>query len=94
LTPCYADGHPVAGGVVGDRGDGQIVSIDGTARYHEARAVGIIYQATVRRELHQSMGFEWSPVDPSTGMAELVGVDPHRHRLVAALHAGPRVGHQ
>jgi conjugative relaxase-like TrwC/TraI family protein len=57
------------------RADGQIVSIDGTSLYHEARAAGVIYQATLRRELHQSMGFEWAPVDPSTGMAELAGVD-------------------
>jgi conjugative relaxase-like TrwC/TraI family protein len=57
------------------RTDGQIVSIDGTSLYHEARAAGVIYQATLRRELHQSMGFEWAPVDPSTGMAELAGVD-------------------
>jgi hypothetical protein len=35
----------------------------------------VIYQATLRRELHQSMGLEWAPVDPSTGMAELAGVD-------------------
>ena len=39
------------------RADGQIVSIDGTSLYHEARAAGVIYQATLRRELHQSMGF-------------------------------------
>jgi conjugative relaxase-like TrwC/TraI family protein len=57
------------------RTDGQIVSIDGTSLYHEAKAAGVIYQATLRRELHQSMGFEWTPVDPSTGMAELAGVD-------------------
>ncbi len=49
--------------------------IDGTSLYHEARAAGVIYQATLRRELHQSVGFEWAPVDPSTGMAELAGVD-------------------
>ena len=35
----------------------------------------MIYQATLRRELHQSLGLEWAPVDPSTGMAELAGVD-------------------
>ena len=35
----------------------------------------MIYQATLRRELHRSMCFEWVPVDPSTGMAELAGVD-------------------
>jgi conjugative relaxase-like TrwC/TraI family protein len=57
------------------RGDGQLVSIDGTSLYHEARAAGVIYQATLRRELHQSMGFEWAPVDPVTGMAELAGID-------------------
>jgi conjugative relaxase-like TrwC/TraI family protein len=57
------------------RGDGQLVSIDGTSLYHEARAAGVIYQATLRRELHQSMGFEWAPVDPATGMAELAGID-------------------
>ena len=57
------------------RADGVLVSIDGTSLYHEARAAGVIYQATLRRELHQSMGLEWAPVDPSTGMAELAGID-------------------
>ena len=57
------------------RADGVLVSLDGTSLYHEARAAGMIYQATLRRELHQSMGFEWAPVDESTGMAELAGVD-------------------
>jgi conjugative relaxase-like TrwC/TraI family protein len=57
------------------RADGVLVSIDGTSLYHEAKAAGVIYQATVRRELHQSLGFEWAPVDPSTGMAEVAGVD-------------------
>ncbi len=57
------------------RTDGEMVSIDGTSLYHEARAAGVIYQATLRRELHRSMGFEWAPVDASTGMAELAGVD-------------------
>src|SRR5271165_5319076 len=57
------------------RADGAMVSIDGTSLYHEARAAGVIYQATLRRELHRSLGLEWAPVDPSTGMAELAGVD-------------------
>jgi conjugative relaxase-like TrwC/TraI family protein len=57
------------------RADGQMVSIDGTSMYHEAKAAGVLYQATLRRELHQSLGLEWSPVDPSTGMAELAGAD-------------------
>jgi conjugative relaxase-like TrwC/TraI family protein len=57
------------------RADGVMASIDGTSLYHEARAAGVIYQATLRRELHQSLGLEWADVDPSTGMAELAGVD-------------------
>jgi conjugative relaxase-like TrwC/TraI family protein len=57
------------------RADGAMVSIDGTSLYHEARAAGVIYQATLRRALHHSLGLEWAPVDPSTGMAELAGVD-------------------
>jgi len=57
------------------RADGVLVSIDGTSLYHEAKAAGVIYQATLRRELHRSLGFEWEPVDPETGMAELAGID-------------------
>ncbi|MDW5615128.1 MULTISPECIES: MobF family relaxase [Mycolicibacterium] len=57
------------------RADGQLVAIDGTSLYHEARAAGVIYQATLRREMHRSLAFEWEPVDPATGMAELAGVD-------------------
>ena len=57
------------------RADGKLVSIDGTSLYHEARAAGVIYQATLRRELHRSIGVEWAPVDASTGMAELAGID-------------------
>ncbi|KQY06560.1 AAA family ATPase [Mycobacterium sp. Root135] len=57
------------------RADGVLVSIDGTSLYHEAKAAGVIYQATLRRELHKSLGFEWEPVDPHTGMAELAGID-------------------
>uniref|UniRef100_UPI003F9AA763 MobF family relaxase n=1 Tax=Mycobacterium sp. TaxID=1785 RepID=UPI003F9AA763 len=57
------------------RADGVMVSIDGTSLYHEAKAAGVIYQATLRRELHQSLGLEWAPIDPMTGMAELAGVD-------------------
>ena len=56
------------------RADGRMVSLDGTSLYHEARAAGVIYQATLRRELHHSLGIEWEPVDPSTGMAEIAGI--------------------
>ncbi|KQH80821.1 AAA family ATPase [Mycobacterium gordonae] len=58
------------------RGDGKLVSVDGTSLFHEAKAAGVIYQATLRRELHRSMGLEWAPVDPGTGMAEIAGIDP------------------
>jgi conjugative relaxase-like TrwC/TraI family protein len=57
------------------RADGRLVSIDGTSLYHEAKAAGVIYQATLRRELHRPFGIEWEPVDPGTGMAEVAGVD-------------------
>ncbi|OBH13430.1 MobF family relaxase [Mycobacterium sp. E1747] len=56
------------------RADGRMVSLDGTSLYHEARAAGVIYQATLRRELHHSLGIEWAPVDPATGMAEIAGI--------------------
>ena len=58
------------------RADGRLVSVDGTSLYHEARAAGVIYQATLRHELHRLLGVEWAPVDPRTGMAEVAGVDP------------------
>jgi hypothetical protein len=56
------------------RADGKLVSIDGTSLYHEARAAGMIYQATLRRELNRSIGVEWAPVDSSTGLAEVAGI--------------------
>ncbi|WP_048472045.1 MobF family relaxase [Mycolicibacterium chlorophenolicum] len=57
------------------RADGRLVSLDGTSLYHEAKAAGIIYQATLRRELTRSIGVEWNDVDPHTGMAEIAGAD-------------------
>ncbi|WP_101947687.1 MobF family relaxase [Mycobacterium sp. 3519A] len=56
------------------RPDGQLVSIDGASLYHEARAAGVIYQATLRSELHRLMGVEWTVADPATGMAEVAGI--------------------
>ncbi len=58
------------------RTDGRLVSIDGTSLFHEARAAGIIYQATLRHELHRLIGVEWGRVDARTGMAEIAGIDP------------------
>ncbi|MDT5321966.1 MAG: hypothetical protein QOD88_4488 [Mycobacterium sp.] len=56
------------------RADGQLVSLDSKSLYHEAKAAGMIYQATLRHILHAERGFEWQPVDPHTGMAEIAGV--------------------
>lgn len=58
------------------RADGRLVSIDGTSLFHEAKAAGVIYQATLRRELNRSIGVEWAPVDAATGMAEVAGINP------------------
>jgi len=57
------------------RADGKLVSLDSKSLYHEAKAAGIIYQATLRHELNAERGVEWQPVDPFTGMAEIAGVD-------------------
>ena len=43
------------------RSDGQLVSLDSKSLYHEAKAAGIIYQATLRHLLHAERGFEWTP---------------------------------
>src|SRR6185503_824022 len=53
-----------------------LVSLDSKSLHHEAKAAGIIYQATLRHELHAERGFEWHAIDPHTGMAEIAGVDP------------------
>ena len=57
------------------RADGTLVSLDSKSLYHEAKAAGIIYQATLRHELTAERGVEWAPIDPFTGMAEIAGVD-------------------
>ena len=57
------------------RADGTLVSLDGTSLYHEARAAGIVYQATLRRELTRMIGIEWGEVDPRTGMADIAGAN-------------------
>jgi conjugative relaxase-like TrwC/TraI family protein len=56
------------------RADGTLVSIDSKSLFHEAKAVGVIYQAVVRHELHAAIGAEWVPVDGHSGMAEIAGV--------------------
>ena len=56
------------------RADGKLVAVDSDSLWHEAKAAGIVYQATLRRELHESVGLEWRAIDPHTGMAEVAGV--------------------
>jgi conjugative relaxase-like TrwC/TraI family protein len=56
------------------RADGTLVSLDSKSLYHEATAAGMIYQATLRHELHVERGFEWAPVDEHSGMAEIAGI--------------------
>jgi conjugative relaxase-like TrwC/TraI family protein len=56
------------------RADGELVSVDSKSLYHEAKAAGMIYQATLRHHLHAERGFEWAPVDEHSGMAEIAGV--------------------
>ena len=56
------------------RADGALVSIDSKSLFHEAKAAGVVYQATLRHELNAELGLEWGPVDPFTGMAEIAGV--------------------
>ena len=64
------------------RADGVLVAIDSDALWHEAKAAGIIYQATLRRELNTLLGVEWGRVDPHSGMAEIAGVP--RETITAA----------
>lgn len=52
------------------RADGKLVSIDGTSLYHEARAAGMIYQATLRRcgrrrDRPSGTVLSWKPCHPS-----------------------------
>jgi conjugative relaxase-like TrwC/TraI family protein len=56
------------------RADGKLVSVDSKSLYHEAKAAGVIYQATVRHELHAALQVEWAAVDEHSGMAEIAGV--------------------
>ncbi len=56
------------------RANGTLVSLDSKSLFHEAKAAGIIYQASLRHELNAELGVEWSAVDPFTGMAEIAAV--------------------
>lgn len=53
--------------------DGKVRTLDGVSLYHEARAAGMVYQATVREILSQKLGVEFG--DVVNGCAEIVGLD-------------------
>lgn len=53
--------------------DGKVLSLDGVNVYHEARAGGMIYQATLRAELSAALGIEWGQT--VNGCADIVGLD-------------------
>ncbi|BBZ51797.1 hypothetical protein MHEI_35140 [Mycobacterium heidelbergense] len=53
------------------RMDGALVSLDSKSLYHEAKAAGIIYQATLRHELYAQLGLEWTRTDEHTGTVEI-----------------------
>ena len=55
--------------------DGRLATIDGTSLYHEAKAMGMLYQSVVRDHTHRLLGLEWVGLDPDTGMAKLAGMD-------------------
>lgn len=53
--------------------DGKWRTLDGVSLYHEARAAGTIYQATLRETLAKQFGVAWS--DVTNGCAEIAGLD-------------------
>ena len=63
------------------RDDGQLVSLDSKSLYHEAKAAGMIYQATLCHKLHAERGLEFAPID--------AGIDSG---VVAPLHPATGMG--
>src|SRR5699024_5722654 len=53
--------------------DGKIRTLDSKGIYHEARAAGMVYQATLREILSRKLGFEWGEI--VNGCAEISGLD-------------------
>ena len=53
--------------------DGNWRTLDWVSLYHEARAVGTIYQAVLREELSRQLGVEWS--ETVNGRAEILGLN-------------------
>ncbi|KAA8719787.1 MobF family relaxase [Corynebacterium phocae] len=53
--------------------DGKVRTLDSKGIFHEARAAGMIYQATLREILAENLGVEWG--QRSNGCAEIAGLD-------------------
>jgi conjugative relaxase-like TrwC/TraI family protein len=52
---------------------GRTTTLDGRALYAHAKTASYLYQASLRHELTERLGVEWSPVDK--GIAEIKGID-------------------
>ena len=63
--------HVVVGNLT--RGpDGRWTALDGRHLYRQAKTVGYLYQAVLRRELTERLGLEWNPVEQ--GVADVRGM--------------------
>ena len=56
--------------------DGKIRTLDSKGIYHEARAAGMLYQATLREILSRKLGLEWGEI--VNGCAEISGLDDRK----------------
>ena len=73
--------------------DNRWTALDGRAIYQHARTAGFLYQAHLRAEVRERLGWQWGPV--VNGAAELAHVDPtvvsefsrRRHEIRAAADA-------
>jgi conjugative relaxase-like TrwC/TraI family protein len=52
--------------------EGRETTLDGRALFAHAKTASYLYQASLRRELSERLGLEWTPVDQ--GIAEVVGI--------------------
>ena len=75
------------------RADGQLVSIDSKSLHHEAKAAGIIYQATLRHELHAERGSSGTRSMSTPGWPRSPASTKDMHQgVVAALHPAAGMG--
>jgi conjugative relaxase-like TrwC/TraI family protein len=71
---------------------GRMTTLDGRALYAHAKTASYLYQASLRHQLTERLGVEWSPVDK--GIAEVKGIDEpvrrHFSRRRAEIRASMR----